>query len=54
MEKLYTVDELAEYLSLKPRTIRKKLRDGEIIGIKISGKEWRITSQAVKEYLTKT
>jgi excisionase family DNA binding protein len=41
MEKLYTVDEVAAQLKVHPRTIRRKIRSGEISALKV-GKQYRI------------
>lgn len=50
MERLYTVEELSEYLKLLPIVIRRKLVSGEIKGFKI-GKEWRIKESALQEFI---
>lgn len=50
MEQIFTVSALADYLELKPMTIREMIRAGKIRASKI-GKEWRITETAVKEFL---
>ena len=41
VEKIFTVEKVAELLEMKPTTIRKWLRQGLIQGTKF-GKEWRI------------
>jgi excisionase family DNA binding protein len=40
-EKVYTTEEAAEHLRVKPITIRRYLKSGKLKGIKL-GKEWRI------------
>ena len=53
MEELMTVTQVAEYLQQSPHVIRRKLRKGEITGVKISGKVWRISKKDVVEYLNR-
>ena len=50
-DKLYTVEEVAEYLSVTPRTVRNYCYNGQINHIKI-GKELRISETQLQEYLT--
>ena len=47
---LWTVEELAEYLKLKPETIRSMARRGELPAIKL-GKVWRFQKTAINEML---
>ena len=51
MEELLTVTQVADYLQQKDYVIRRKLRKGEIKGIKLSGRDWRIKRSALEEYL---
>lgn len=53
MDKIYTVTELAIYLSLSEKTILRKLNSRELEGSKI-GHQWRITQSQLDEYLNKT
>lgn len=48
-DKLYTVKEVAEMFSVATSTIRKKLRKGDLKGIKI-GKVWRIKRTEIQRY----
>lgn len=50
MEKLYTPDEVADYLKLSPLTVRDFLRASKIKGIKV-GKEWRIKEKDLQAYV---
>jgi len=50
MEKLYTVEEIAEMTSLTTRTIRNYLKDGILKGRKIGG-QWRFTEEDVKNFM---
>jgi excisionase family DNA binding protein len=38
---LYTSEEAAACLRVRPQTIRRMIRDGELTGVKVGGK-WRI------------
>jgi excisionase family DNA binding protein len=42
MDKFYTVDEVASKLNLHPRTVRRKIGQGEIEAVKV-GKQYRIS-----------
>lgn len=48
--KLFTVDQAAEYLIVPKQTVQKWLREGRLKGIKIGGL-WRITEEALEEFL---
>lgn len=50
METVYTVDEVAEMLKVKPLTIRRWLNSGELTGIKF-GKIWRIKESDLEAFL---
>lgn len=47
MEKILTVEEVAEALRIKPFTVRQMFRENRLSGFKI-GKAWRITEEALK------
>jgi excisionase family DNA binding protein len=49
--KLYSPEEVAELTGLKPSTIRTWLRSGKLKGIKMSGRTWRISEEAVEEFI---
>jgi excisionase family DNA binding protein len=49
-EDLYKVEEVAVILGLQVETIRKKLRNREMKGIKI-GKEWRVKEKELVKFL---
>lgn len=51
MDKLYTPDEVAEYLGVAPVTVYRWLWSGKIKGIKL-GMQWRIPQVAIDEFLT--
>lgn len=48
--KLYTAEELANFLGIALWTANKLCRERRIKAIKI-GKEWRVTQNALEEYL---
>lgn len=47
---IYTVEEVADLLKIKPETVRVMLRDKEINGFK-AGKAWRVTEDDLKKYI---
>ena len=49
---IYTVEEVADLLKIKPETVRIMLRDNEINGFK-AGKAWRVTEDDLKKYIQK-
>ncbi|HOL20491.1 MAG TPA: helix-turn-helix domain-containing protein [Candidatus Hydrogenedens sp.] len=51
-EKVLTVEDIAEFLKLKPLTIRQMFRTGKLRGFKI-GKSWRTTETFLIEDLNK-
>lgn len=48
METIYSVEEIAAILKLRPFTVRKMFREKKLIGFKI-GKAWRITESRFRE-----
>ena len=50
--KVYTVEEVADLLKIKPETVRVMLRDNELNGFK-AGKAWRVTEDDLKKYIQK-
>lgn len=50
--KIYTIEEVADLLTLKPTTVRTMLRDKEMNGFK-AGKAWRVTEDDLKKYIQK-
>ena len=51
IEKLYTVEEVAELASVTGRTIRNYLKSGRLVGRKIGG-QWRFPESEVQRLLT--
>lgn len=50
MDKFSSPEQVAEHLQVAPKTVRRWLRDGSIIGIKI-GKSWRIHSEDISRFV---
>lgn len=46
----YTVKEVALKLKLTDETIREKLRNKKILGVKI-GKSWRVTEENLNDFM---
>jgi excisionase family DNA binding protein len=53
MEKIYTVDEIAEYLDLDGATVRKYFRDGIFKGGFKIGYGWRLGESDLKKWIEK-
>jgi len=51
MDKLLTIDEVAEILAVKRVTVYGWVRKGELPGKKVGKKLWRISEQALDEFL---
>jgi len=50
LEKLYTPDEVAEYLTLSPLTIKNYLRTGKLEGVRVGG-HWRVKESALEDFV---
>ena len=48
---LWTVDEVASYLRLKPETVRVMARNGELPSIKVGRRFWRFRAGEIKDWL---
>ena len=53
MERHYTVEEIAELLTLHPKTIQRYIREGKIIANKV-GKRWCISESDLKKFIGKS
>jgi excisionase family DNA binding protein len=51
IKKLYSPEEAAELLGVNPSTIRTWLRDRRLKGNKLAGRIWRITEDALNEFI---
>lgn len=52
-DELLTVEQTAEKLQMHVATVRRMLRNGQLPGVKLGAKEWRVPSQALREHLEK-
>ena len=52
LEKLFTVEDIAQMTSLTTRTIRNYLKDGSLVGCKIGG-QWRFTEEDIKNFMSR-
>lgn len=50
MDELYSAEEVSKILRMTKYTIRKKLRLGEIRGIKV-GRDWRIPKSEIQKLI---
>ena len=50
MEKLFTVEDIAQMTSMTTRTIRNYLKEGTLAGRKIGG-QWRFTEEDIKKFM---
>ncbi|PSR20979.1 DNA binding domain-containing protein, excisionase family [Sulfobacillus thermosulfidooxidans DSM 9293] len=48
----YTVTDVAELLAISPDTVRRLLANGQMPGVKISPRIWRIPVAAFQTWLT--
>lgn len=50
MKELYTINELADFLRVSTRTIRRYIKEGKITGFKV-GQAWRFSDDEVARYI---
>ncbi len=50
IEKMYTLNDLVELLTIPKPTLRDKIRDGSLKARKIAGK-WRVSESDVQAYI---
>ena len=53
MEKYYSVEDVAEILGFKEKTVREWLRTGKLKGKKI-GRLWRVKESDLEEFINNT
>lgn len=51
-DEVFTISEVSEILKLSPQTIRRLIRNKEIVYFKV-GKSYRITKEAICEYINR-
>lgn len=50
MEELFTVEETAERLKVRQRTVKRWLLSGQLRGLK-AGRKWRVKPSAIEQFL---
>jgi excisionase family DNA binding protein len=50
-ERLYTVKEVAAYLRIDPKTVRRLISNRELTAYQV-GREWRISERDLQKYLS--
>jgi len=48
---MYSPEEAAEIMNLNPNTIRAWLRTGQLKGVKLGGRIWRISEEAIEDFI---
>ena len=48
--KLYTLDEVMDFLHTTRRTLYRYIKDGKFKAVKVGGR-WKVTDEALKEFL---
>ena len=49
---IFTVSQVAEYLQLSEKTVRRLIANSELIASKVGGRSWRVRKTDVEEYLS--
>lgn len=50
MKELYTIEEVADFLRVSTRTIRRYIKEGKLKGFKV-GQAWRFPDEEVARYI---
>ncbi len=50
-EKMYSPETVAELLAVSPNTVRHWLRAGELRGVKLGAKVWRVKESDLQEFI---
>lgn len=48
--KLYTLDEVMDFLHTTRRTLYRYIKDGKLKAVKVGGR-WKVTDEALKDFL---
>ena len=51
MDRLLTVDEVAELVKVQPLTVREGLKDGKLVGHKVGGRFWRVFESDLEAFV---
>ena len=49
--KLYSPEEAADMMGVNAATVRAWLRDGKLKGSKLGGRIWRISEEAIRDFV---
>ena len=50
-DSFYTPDEIAELLKVAPGTVRHWIRTGQLPGVRVGGRFWRVRSEDLEAFL---
>ena len=48
---ILTVSQVAEYLQISEKTVRRLIANGELTASKVGGRSWRIKGTDIEQYL---
>jgi len=48
---IFTVSQVAEYLQISEKTVRRLIANGELTASKVGGRSWRIKETDIEQYL---
>ena len=51
MADIFTVAQVAEYLQISEKTVRRLIANGELTASKVGGRFWRIKKADIEQYL---
>ena len=51
MADIFTVSQVAEYLQISEKTVRRLIANGELTASKVGGRSWRIKETDIEQYL---
>jgi excisionase family DNA binding protein len=51
MENLLSIEETAQRLKTHPETVRRYLREGQIAGVKLGGRSWRVRESDLTAFI---
>ncbi len=51
MENLLSIEETAQRLKTHPETVRRYLREGQIAGVKLGGRSWRVRESDLSAFI---
>jgi len=48
---IFTISQVAKYLQISEKTVRRLIANGELIASKVGGRSWRIKETEIEQYL---